>query len=78
MNKIGQGNWKPPKSGVHPFVRFISDNNPMTYKELAKKSGLHYATIQRWRHSGTTPLIGDLEAVLNAMGYELVIREAEQ
>lgn len=78
MNKIGQGNWKPPMSGVHPFVRFISENNKMTYQELAKKSGLHYATIQRWRHHGTTPLIGDIEAVLNAMGYDLIIKEREQ
>lgn len=78
MTKIGQGNWKPPMSGVHPFVRFISDKNQTTYQELARRAGVHYNTIQRWRHKGNSPSLGDIEAVLNAMGYELVIKEAEQ
>lgn len=69
---LGQGNLKAPSSGVNPIVRFIHDHNDMTYLELAKKSGLHPCTLTRWRTQGIAPLLGDIEAVLNAMGYDLV------
>ena len=68
---IGRGRVKPVASGVNPLVRFVHDNNPMTYRALAKRSGLHATTIQRWRYTGMEPSLGDIEAVLNAMGYDL-------
>ena len=76
---IGRGRIKQLTSGVNPLVRFIHEHNEMTYRDLAKRSGLHATTIQRWRNAGMEPSLGDIEAVLNTMGYDLVpMRRAER
>lgn len=69
--KPNQGMLKAPRSGVNPLVRFIADHTDVTYTDLAKRSGLHPGTLTRWRTSGIEPRLGDIEAVLNAMGYDL-------
>lgn len=73
----GRGRLKEPLSNVHPFVKFVAANNPMTYQALSTKSGVHYSTIQRWRNHGNTPLLADIQAVLMSMGYDLAIIEKE-
>lgn len=70
---IGRGRVRTPDSGCNPLVKFVHENiGDMTYKELAKKAGIHVVSLQRWRYNGVSPLLGDIEAVINAMGYDLV------
>lgn len=71
-SRVGRGRIKPLRSGVNPLVRFIHEHNEMTYRDLAKRSGLNPSTMQRWRYTGMEPSLGDIEAVLNTMGYDLV------
>lgn len=73
----GAGRVKPPSKNAHPFVHFISDNNKMSYRNLSKKSGVHFSTVRRWRYYGTRPLLFEMEAALNAMGYDLLIVKKE-
>jgi len=76
---IGRGRVKPVASGVNPLVRFIHEHIPMTYRDLARRSGLNPSTMQRWRYTGMEPSLGDIEAVLNAMGYDLMpVKRATQ
>ena len=72
QQKRNGGRIKPNIKGVHPFINFIADNKTMSYLELSKKSGVHHSTIRRWRHDGRRPLLIDVEAVINTMGYDLV------
>lgn len=46
-----------------------------SYKVLAKESGVPVTTIQNWLNIGSQPSLSKAQAVLRAMGYELVIRE---
>lgn len=78
MKLIGRGQIKPPADNAHPFIKFIANNNPITYRELAKKSGVTASTMQRWRYHASSPMLMDLEAVLNAMGYKLTITRIEE
>ena len=44
--------------------------------DLADEAGVHYGTIHGWfkRHS---PSVMNMQSVLHAMGYELIIRKRE-
>ena len=58
-----------------PFLRFLfaeMDAQGITDKELAKRTGVCDATIRGWR-TRTTPRLMDMEAALNAIGFELKI-----
>lgn len=44
----------------------------MTITEVSARSGVAHQTITRWR-AGTKIFLDSFEAVLNTMGYELVI-----
>ena len=44
----------------------------MTQKELAEKTGIVATTLKSWRMRNQ-PRITDLEAALNALGYELKV-----
>lgn len=67
---------KPVVRG-HPLVRelyAIMDAQHCTDKEMEKRSGLNIHTFQRWRTT-SIPNVANFEACLNALGFELVIRE---
>lgn len=61
---------------AHPLVRQffeILNDHKATMMDVSKKAGPHWSTIQSWSRR-SNPYIGNFEAALNAMGYELVIR----
>lgn len=63
---------------VHPFVRWIwrkMNEDMWSQEDLAKKSGVSSSCMRKWRRGERNPRIGELEAVINAMGYKLVIRD---
>ena len=43
-------------------------------KQLAKRSGVGLSTITDWR-SRRSPSLANIEATLNALGYELTVRK---
>lgn len=63
---------------VHPFIRFIFrkiNEDLWNQEDLAKKSGVSSSAMRKWRNGARNPRIGELEAVINALGYNLVIKE---
>lgn len=65
--------------GVHPLVRFLFEEmtrQHLTNPVVAKQAGVSRCALWEWRNR-TTPKVSDLEACLNAIGYELVIRRRE-
>lgn len=70
----------PEGRGVHPFVRWIwrrvnADN--WSQEDLADRSGVSASAMRKWRIGQRNPRISELEAVINALGYRLVIKEKE-
>lgn len=64
--------------GVHPFVRWIwkrMNLDEWTQEDLAKRSGVSASAMRKWRRGERNPRISELEAVINTMGFRLVIKE---
>lgn len=65
-----------PEKGL-PLVRElfgILNRHRLTITSVARRSGVNISTICDWR-SRRSPTLVNIEAVLNACGYELVIRK---
>lgn len=63
---------------VHPIIRFIwrkMNEEMWSQEDLAQKAGVSSSAMRKWRRGERNPRISELEAVVNAMGYRLVIRE---
>lgn len=59
-------------TNIHPFIKFIYDHAPSAIYDIADKAGISRTSILRWKN-GTSPRLMDLEAVLEVLGFELVI-----
>lgn len=62
----------------HPLVRqlFTAMNERRISKiEMSRLSGVEYSSFASWQYQGKRPHLGNLEACLGVLGYELVIRK---
>jgi hypothetical protein len=60
----------------HPLVKrlfAIMNEQRVCMRHVASGTGVHHDTIASWRYRWA-PTIASMEAVLNKLGYELVIR----
>lgn len=60
----------------HPIVRElfrIANTKKVSWTEISRKAGVHAQTGKDWRKR-SNPGIGNIEAVLNVLGYTLTIR----
>ena len=64
-----------PKAATPLIQRLfaIMHEERIGYSDLAERSGLAHGTLCSWRRRNV-PRVIDLDAALNALGYELVIR----
>ncbi len=63
--------------GMHPLTRRLFEevnDQCATIDEIAKRSGVNRHTFSRWRWK-THPRLDNLQAALNVLGLELVIRK---
>lgn len=70
----------PEGRAIHPFVRFIwrkINEDLWSQEDLAQRSGVSSSAMRKWRLGERSPQIRDLEAVINALGYRLVLKENE-
>lgn len=68
----------PAGRSVHPFVRWIWKRvniDEWSQEDLAERSGVSSSAMRKWRRGDRNPRISELEAVINAMGFRLVIKE---
>lgn len=69
---------KPLSRHAHRLVRFIDEKLETKYAALSDISGVCDTTIAGWRLLGADPKLSSIEAVLNAMGYDLVAVKRKQ
>lgn len=70
----------PIPTRAMPLVRRlfeIMNAEKTVMAEVAARAGMRYSTISDWRHR-RSPLLREFEAAVNALGYELVIRERRE
>lgn len=70
---------RPPAddSFVHPFVRkiWVEINTQCTSQEdVAARAGVSSSAMRKWRRGINSPKLIDIEAVLNALGYKIVLK----
>jgi len=66
---------------VHPFVWWMWNeiNEQRTSQEdIAERSGITSSAMRKWRTGQQAPTLAAIEAVINALGYKLVIKEDKQ
>jgi transcriptional regulator with XRE-family HTH domain len=70
----------PEGRGVHRFVKFIwrrINRDEWSQEDVAAQSGVSSSTMRKWRRGDRNPRLSELEAVINTLGYELVLKEME-
>jgi hypothetical protein len=66
---------------LDPFVRQLFElilREETNLFAISKKSGVDYTSLRGWGLEGVQPTIGNLEAVLNTLGYRLTIVPMEE
>jgi transcriptional regulator with XRE-family HTH domain len=78
--KRGRFRTKRVPRTAHPLIQRVferANELKLNYDAIAEASGVDEKTIMRWKQN-VEPGVGSLEAVLNALGMELVAVPAEQ
>jgi hypothetical protein len=75
--------WRGPKfkipKHVDPVLRFLFEEmhrQQCTDQDLSTRTGIHVRSFYHWRAT-SQPTVGNLQACLNALGYELTVRKAK-
>lgn len=66
----------PPEVNVHPIFRTLHakiEESEMSLLQIAKRAGFDSKTIRNWWTGRSTPTLYDLQAVFNAMGYQITV-----
>jgi hypothetical protein len=62
---------------AHPLVRHLfttMNERRVSKKYLAEKSGVEYSAFAMWQRNVYLPHLGNIEAALGVLGYELVVQ----
>ena len=60
--------------GIHPLIRKLLldiHERGLSITSVARAAGISNKTLRNWQVGSTSPRIGDLEAVLNTLGYDI-------
>lgn len=66
----------PIVPGQHPAVVFADDivqERNLSASRVSRQAGVGESTISNWRTKGNSPSVGNLEAVLNVLGFRLAV-----
>ena len=74
---------QPPsrRHPVHPFVHWMwntMNDQAKSQQAVAEQAKVSASAMRRWRIGDREPSLQGIEAVINALGYELVIRRRER
>lgn len=75
INRPKLGNFLPH---THKFVRFVWEevvNRDLELTSVANAAGVDRSTLHKWKKNTKGPYLVQLEEVLEALGYELMIVE---
>lgn len=70
---------RPPADNkfIHPFVRWIwteMNYQRASQEDIAARSGVSSSAMRKWHQGINSPKLMDIEAVVNALGYDLAIK----
>jgi len=51
----------------------LAKKHGLSRRQLSLRSGVSYSTLQNWHDGLDSPMLPNLEAVLNTVGYKLTI-----
>lgn len=73
----------PPsrRKPVHPMVHWMWEeinNQAVSQQDIAQRADVSPSAMRRWRTGEREPSYQGLEAVVNALGYDLVLRKRER
>jgi hypothetical protein len=74
--KCGGRQLKPPANGVHPILKWVWCEilrQDVSLQSVAQRAGFEGKTIRNWWNGKSSPALVDVQAVVNALGYQLVI-----
>ena len=63
---------------MEQFRRVVEAEGLTAYKLDCISAGLGHGTVRGWLHRGLRPRLDLFERILNALGYEIVIRRKER
>lgn len=66
----------PIPSNVHSLLRWIWEEitrQRVSAASVARRAGYNPKTLRSWWRGDTAPTLHDVEAVVNALGYDMVI-----
>ena len=64
-------------SGIDPMVIWIAEfsaGENLTMENLSASTGIPAVTMAQWFSGATQPTIGNLRAIVNALGFELTLK----
>lgn len=67
------------ESDAHPLVQWIWSKmaeKKLTHEFVANKAGIRAATLRNWARGRTKPSLADIEAVVNAIGFDISIKKS--
>ena len=67
---------KLPQSGAHPLVHFLWSQiieQQTSQEDVAARSGVSSSAMRKWRRVNRVPRLSEIEAVLNALGFNLAV-----
>lgn len=62
---------------AHPLVRHLfttMNERRISKKLMSEKSGVEYSSFATWQNNRALPHLGNLEAALGVLGYEIVVQ----
>jgi len=73
----------PPsrKRPIHPIVHWMwstINDQARSQRDVADEAKVSAAAMRRWRNGEREPSLQAVEAVVNALGYDLVLRKRER
>jgi transcriptional regulator with XRE-family HTH domain len=63
---------------IGPTIRYLRNRREITMRALAEKVGCSYSYFSRIENNKATPSIEFLDKILEALGYEVILKEREE
>ena len=71
---------KPPQEGraIHPFIHWLwreMNRQQVSQEDIAARSGISSSAMRKWRTGQQAPTLAAIQAVIQVLGHDIVIRE---
>ncbi len=79
-SKIRPKKTPPDGRAVNWIVRWVwtrINADEWSQEDVAKKAGVSSSSMRKWRSGDRAPRLNEIEAIVNALGYEFKIVERE-